>query len=98
MDVITKTVILGVKCPFHPLIPLGENIQEIRNISDDSNVITKPTICVHSRVKIGNATIHFHNHLRDYSYHSNDTFSEVPVTRFTDSKLDDEELLVTDLT
>lgn len=97
-DVITQTVLLGVKCPFHPLIPLGESIQDVRNANDESNVITKPTVCVHSRVKIGNSIIHFHNHLRDYSYRSNETPLEVPVTRFTDSKLDNEGLLVTDLT
>ena len=97
-DIITKMVLLGVRCPFHPLTPLGESIQNVQNIYDESNIIVRPTICVHSKVKIGNSIICIHTHLNDLSYHSDETCAEVPVTQLTDSKLDDEDICFTDLT
>lgn len=96
-ETITKTVIMGVKCPFHPLVPLGFSIQSVRNANDESNVITRPTICVHSKVKVGNALMSVHTHLHDRSYiHVQENLMELPVTRFTDAKLEEENILNSD--
>ncbi len=97
-EVITKTVIMGVKCPFHPLVPLGYSIQSVRNSNDESNIITRPTICVHSKLKIGNAIMSVHSHLYDWSHSPSEEIPmELPVTRFTDPKLEEEDILDTQI-
>lgn len=90
-EVRTLRVLLGVKCPFHPLVPLGMSIQGVSNVADESNIITRPTICVHSSVQLRNSILAVHSHFADPSYHSdnNGMAVEVPVTRLTDQKMEE---------